>query len=117
MAASIGCQPRIGWSGWATSCSWAASLSPLGRIQSDRGHQVVDSGPYAIIRHPGYVAGILLAGGYPLSLGSLWALIPAAAFQAPLAYRTLKEEEVLRSELPGYVAYAEHAGGTCGRLR
>src|SRR5262245_57885664 len=48
---------------------------PRVRIQTERGHVVSDTGPYAIVRHPIYVAGFLLVVGMPLALGSLWALI------------------------------------------
>ena len=62
--------------------TWAESVSkffePTVRIQTDRGHTVIDTGPYALVRHPGYVAACLLFMGMPLSLGSFWALIPAA---------------------------------------
>ena len=62
--------------------TWAESVNkffePTVRIQTDRGHKVIDTGPYAIVRHPGYVVvPSLLFVGMPLALGSLWALIPA----------------------------------------
>ncbi len=61
--------------------TWAESVNrffePTVRIQTDRGHRVIDTGPYALVRHPGYVAACLLCLGMPLSLGSFWALIPA----------------------------------------
>ena len=49
----------------------------LTRTLPDRGHKVIDTGPYAIVRHPGYAFGFPLFLGMPLALGSLWALIPA----------------------------------------
>ena len=52
-------------------------FEPPVRIQTDRGHKVIDTGPYAIVRHPGYAFGFLFFLGMPLALGSLWALIPA----------------------------------------
>ncbi len=59
---------------------WAQAVNrhfePSVRIQSDRDHTVIDIGPYAIIRHPGYIAGTLMGIGMALSLGSLWALVP-----------------------------------------
>ena len=60
--------------------TWASGqqfFEPTVRIQADRGHTVVDTGPYAIVRHPGYVAAGLLVLGMPLALGSYWAMIPA----------------------------------------
>lgn len=75
------------------------------RIQSDRGHVVVDSGPYAHVRHPGYIATVLLGFGGALALGSWWALLPAAVLVVVLAYRTLREDETLAAELAGYAHY------------
>jgi protein-S-isoprenylcysteine O-methyltransferase Ste14 len=76
------------------------------RLQTERGHRVVDRGPYAIIRHPGYVGGILIAVGSALCLGSLWALIPAGLASALLILRTKWEDQTLQEELEGYREYA-----------
>jgi protein-S-isoprenylcysteine O-methyltransferase Ste14 len=77
------------------------------RIQTDRGQKVIDTGPYAIVRHPGYVGGILFSVGIALCLGSLWALIPAGLASALLILRTQWEDQTLQAELPGYKAYTE----------
>jgi len=91
--------------------TWAQAVNrhfePSVRIQTDRAHQVIDTGPYAIVRHPGYAGAIPFVVGIALGLGSLWALVPAAVMTGVLAYRTLREEQVLRAELPGYVDYTE----------
>jgi protein-S-isoprenylcysteine O-methyltransferase Ste14 len=76
------------------------------RIQTDRGHKVIDTGPYAIVRHPGYVGGILHAIGMALSLGSLWALIPAGIASVVLIVRTQWEDQTLQEELNGYKDFA-----------
>lgn len=76
------------------------------RIQTERGHSVIDTGPYAIARHPGYVGGILHAIGMALSLGSLWALVPASVASMVLFIRTQWEDQTLREELNGYTEYA-----------
>lgn len=76
------------------------------RIQTERGHQVVDRGPYAFVRHPFYVATFPLLGGMPLALGSYWALIPAAVTGIALVVRTALEDRTLQNELPGYQQYA-----------
>ncbi|WP_201750274.1 methyltransferase family protein [Tautonia marina] len=75
------------------------------RIQRDRGHVVIDSGPYALVRHPGYVGGCLFTAGMALALGSLWALIPAGVASLLLVLRTQWEDQALQAELPGYDAY------------
>src|SRR5579864_6453091 len=75
--------------------TWAESVNkffePTVRIQTDRGHTVIDTGPYAIVRHPGNVSGFLFFMGMPLSLGSLWALIPAILSCLLLVLRTILE--------------------------
>src|SRR5262249_12718360 len=58
------------------------------RIQTDRGHKVIDTGPYAIVRHPIYIAGLLLFVGTALALGSFWALVPLAVAAVALVVRT-----------------------------
>jgi len=91
--------------------TWAESVNkffePTVRIQTDRGHRVIDTGPYAIVRHPGYVSGFLVFIGMPLSLGSLWALIPAILLCPLLVLRTIWEDQTLREELAGYEGYTQ----------
>jgi protein-S-isoprenylcysteine O-methyltransferase Ste14 len=82
-------------------------FEPGVRIQSDRGQTVIDTGPYAIVRHPGYTSGSLLALSIPLCLGSWWALIPALVVVVGLIPRTIFEERTLRAELPGYTEYSQ----------
>ena len=82
-------------------------FEPSVRIQTDRGHHVIDTGPYAIIRHPGYAFGFAFFLGIPLALGSLWGLIPAIIMSALLVVRTVLEDRTLQNELPGYKQYAE----------
>ena len=80
---------------------------PSVRIQTDRGHHVIDTGPYAIIRHPGYAFSFAFLLGIPLTLGSLWGLIPTMIMSALLVVRTVLEDRTLQNELPGYKQYAE----------
>lgn len=91
--------------------TWAQAVNrhfePTVRIQSERSHSVIDTGPYATVRHPGYIGGTLVVVGMALALGSLWALVPAAVVTATLAVRTLFEERTLRAELPGYADYTQ----------
>jgi protein-S-isoprenylcysteine O-methyltransferase Ste14 len=76
------------------------------RIQTDRGHVVCDSGPYRIVRHPGYAGNIPPLLGIVLALGSLWTLIPAAVALIIAVIRTALEDRTLKEELPGYRDYA-----------
>ena len=83
-------------------------FSSVVRIQSDRGQHVIDTGPYAVIRHPGYLAGtvIILASG--IALGSWLAALMIIVWSLPfLMYRAITEDRVLQAELPGYRDYAE----------
>ena len=82
-------------------------FAPVVRIQDDRGHVVVDSGPYAIVRHPGYAGMILFYLGLPLMFGSWWVGLIMALTIAITLVRTAHEDEYLRANLEGYAAYAE----------
>jgi protein-S-isoprenylcysteine O-methyltransferase Ste14 len=75
------------------------------RIQTERNHQVVDSGPYRYIRHPGYIAAAFMAFSLALLLGSWYAMIPAAGVIVSLVIRTALEDRTLRNELEGYEQY------------
>jgi protein-S-isoprenylcysteine O-methyltransferase Ste14 len=81
-------------------------FSSVVRIQTDRGHEVCDSGPYRIVRHPGYAGNILPLLGIMLALSSLWTLIPAAVALVIAVIRTTLEDRTLQEELPGYQEYA-----------
>ena len=81
-------------------------FSGVVRIQTDRGHVVCDSGPYRIVRHPGYAGNILPLLGIVLALSSVWTLIPAAAALIIKVIRTALEDQTLQEELPGYRDYA-----------
>jgi protein-S-isoprenylcysteine O-methyltransferase Ste14 len=76
-------------------------------IETDRGHVVCDSGPYALVRHPGYAGNILGLCGIVLALGSTWSLIPAAIASIIAVIRTALEDQALNIELPGYSEYAQ----------
>lgn len=90
--------------------SWAMTankfFSGLVRIQTDRGHTVQTGGPYRLVRHPGYVGGILHHLATPLMLGSWWALIPGGIGALLFVIRTALEDKTLQEELSGYVEYA-----------
>jgi protein-S-isoprenylcysteine O-methyltransferase Ste14 len=72
------------------------------QIQTERGHRVIDTGPYAYVRHPGYVGFSAWIIATPLSLASTWALVPTVLAIAGIVIRTALEDRTLRKELPGY---------------
>ncbi len=77
------------------------------RLQTDRGHTVIRSGPYRYVRHPGYVAAIAgYIAGVPFILGSWWAFLPALAAAIVLVVPTALEDRMLHAELSGYPDYA-----------
>jgi len=82
-------------------------FSSVVRIQTDREHVVCDSGPYRIVRHPGYAGNILPLLGIVLALSSLWTIIPAAVALVIAVIRTALEDQTLQEELPGYQEYAQ----------
>ena len=89
---------------------WVYSVNkfaePGVRIQTEREHKVVDTGPYAIVRHPLYAVSFFVVAGIALALGSFWALIPVAVGSLVLVVRTVLEDRMLQNELPGYKEYA-----------
>jgi protein-S-isoprenylcysteine O-methyltransferase Ste14 len=123
----IGLDKRFGWTnpfgvavsiialivialGYAAG-SWALIenrfFSGVVRIQTDRGHHVISTGPYRIVRHPGYAASLWTFLATPILLDSLWALLPTFLLIAALILRTSLEDRTLQAELPGYTEYAK----------
>jgi len=92
------------FSSWATVAN--KFFSSVVRIQRDREHTVVASGPYNLVRHPAYAGTVVTSLATPLLLGSLWALIPAALAACQLVVRTALEDKTLQEELEGYHDYA-----------
>jgi protein-S-isoprenylcysteine O-methyltransferase Ste14 len=82
-------------------------FSRIVRIQKDRGHSVISTGPYRYVRHPGYVGMILFAIATPFALGSMWALIPGGLATCVILLRTALEDRTLLEELEGYEEYAQ----------
>lgn len=89
---------------------WSMGVNPFFektvRIQRERGHYVIDSGPYRFVRHPGYLGFFGWILSTPLLLGSWWALVPGLLSLAGLVVRTALEDRALHAELDGYAAYA-----------
>jgi protein-S-isoprenylcysteine O-methyltransferase Ste14 len=96
--------------GYAFS-SWAPIenrfFSGTVRIQAERGHHVVTTGPYRLVRHPGYAGGLMGFISIPLLLDSLWAFIPAILLVIVMVIRTALEDRTLQEELPGYKEYTQ----------
>ena len=81
-------------------------FSAVVRIQKDRGHVVVTSGPYRFVRHPGYTGMSAFTLATPLILNSPWAFVPALITAAVYGLRTVLEDRTLHHELEGYADYA-----------
>jgi protein-S-isoprenylcysteine O-methyltransferase Ste14 len=79
--------------------------APLVKVQRERGHHVIDSGPYAFVRHPMYTGAIVFFIGIPLLLGSPWGLIAVPLLALMFAIRIIIEERTLRDGLEGYIDY------------
>ena len=120
-----GLDQRYGWSGavaiWLQTAAflqflasgflgaWAMAanrfFSATVRLQSERGHSVARGGPYGVIRHPGYTAGIIINMATPLLLESWITLIPAIIVISGYIIRTVLEDSFLQKNLPGYRDY------------
>jgi protein-S-isoprenylcysteine O-methyltransferase Ste14 len=81
-------------------------FSSIPRIQSERGHTVISTGPYQFVRHPGYTAGLLAAVTSGIALGSWISTFIAPIALALLVWRTMVEDRMLQRDLPGYDRYA-----------
>lgn len=93
-----------------TFASWAIIenrfFSSMVRIQMDREHVVCDTGPYKIVRHPGYAGNLLALPGIALALSSAWTIVPGIIAVVITVIRTRLEDRALQEELPGYKEYA-----------
>jgi protein-S-isoprenylcysteine O-methyltransferase Ste14 len=92
--------------------TWAMAVnkffSAVVRIQKDRGHTTVTSGPYRFVRHPSYIGGLLAYLAIPVFLDTLWALVPVSLTVILTIVRTALEDHTLLAELDGYRDYAQH---------
>lgn len=77
------------------------------RIQNERGHHVVSTGPYRFVRHPGYAGGLLGFLLIPILLESWWAFIPAVLLMLVMILRTALEDKTLQDELSGYKEFSQ----------
>lgn len=88
-------------------------FSGMVRLQTDRDQQVVSSGPYRWLRHPGYAGMMLVYLVTPLFLDSAWAFLPTLFTIILYVIRTALEDRFLQAELAGYRDYAQRV---CYRL-
>ena len=102
----------LGFTLFAGGCvllTWSMLVNPFFektvRIQTEHGHEVIDSGPYALVRHPGYLGLVGWMLGTPLMLASAWSFVPATLAIAGIVLRTALEDRTLRNELAGYAEY------------
>jgi protein-S-isoprenylcysteine O-methyltransferase Ste14 len=90
--------------------TWSMVVNPFFektvRIQTDRGHRVIDTGPYAYMHHPGYMGFVGWILSTPLLLASAWAFVPALLSVVGVVIRTALEDRMLHAQLPGYPEYA-----------
>ena len=111
--------------GWSTVPLWAVALGDVlvavglyfifvvyrentftgATVEVETGQKVVDTGPYAVVRHPMYASGALYVFGTPLALGSYWAFLALAGMLPFLFWRLLDDERILTRDLPGYAEY------------
>jgi protein-S-isoprenylcysteine O-methyltransferase Ste14 len=82
-------------------------LSQVVNIDKARGHKVVTTGPYALVRHPMYTIVIVLLFAVPVALGSRYALILSVFLTLLLLIRTYFEDRTLHEELEGYPEYTK----------
>ncbi len=121
-----GLDHRLGWSppyhiAWQWVAWWLAAegvvliflamrantfFAPTVRLQQERGQTVISSGPYAFVRHPGYIGAMVGNVSASFVLGSFWSLIPSAFIVVLLILRTALEDRMLHRELDGYADYA-----------
>ncbi len=122
-----GLDHRLGWTpswpGWVTGLGFALFVAGYGivvwamranrffsqavRIQSERDHVTVTTGPYALVRHPGYLGMVLNAFGGVLILGTLWGWVYLVAYGALVVIRTAGEDRLLQASLSGYPEYQQ----------
>lgn len=90
--------------------AWTLLTNPFAssavRIQTEREHKVISTGPYALVRHPMYLAVLFVCSGGGLALGSWWSALALSPVIGIFVRRTLLEDRMLHEELAGYREYA-----------
>jgi len=91
--------------------SWAVSANPFfsseSRLQADRNQEVTRGGPYRFVRHPAYLAAVLMWPVTGLLMESWYAAIPGLLASLMMVLRTVYEDRMLHAKLPGYAEYAQ----------
>ena len=80
-------------------------LSRTIEVQEDQ--KVIDTGLYGVVRHPMYLATVILFLAMPLILGSVISFLITLFYIPIIAKRIRNEELVLEEGLPGYRKYKE----------
>ena len=104
MIGLIGFASGFGLAVWAMIVN--RFFSAVIRLQADRGHHLITTGPYRFVRHPGYAGVLLGVLASPLALGSWLSGIPMLIVAALILRRRLMEDRFLHEQLKGYPAYA-----------
>ena len=104
IAGLVGYAAALAWLTWSVAVN--RFFSPVVRIQQERGHHLITRGPYRYVRHPGYLAMIVLWPASALALGSWWALVPALVNVGMVLHRAAVEDRYLHEHLTGYAGYA-----------
>jgi protein-S-isoprenylcysteine O-methyltransferase Ste14 len=105
LAASIAGDVLVALGFLVVFLTFRANTFTSGTIELAEGQHLVDSGPYAIVRHPMYAGALIMFVGIPPALGSWWGLLPAAGIVPVLAWRLTREETFLAANLAGYGDY------------
>ena len=95
----------VGYAMYAEVMRENAYLSRTVEVQE--GQKVISTGLYGVVRHPMYLATLLMFLPMPLVLGSLWGIIPFAIYPVAIIVRILNEEKVLSKGLEGYAEYTK----------
>jgi protein-S-isoprenylcysteine O-methyltransferase Ste14 len=92
---------------WALAMRENKFFSSVIRIQRERGHRVIDTGPYRVVRHPGDAAALTIQMWSGLALGSWWSVAPAAVMSLLFIRRIVIEDRTLQDEFDGYKDYTQ----------
>ena len=99
--------PRVTWTLHSVSSpGHQLLLTTVVRIQTERGHKVISTGPYAVVRHPLYAAALLVFFSSALLLGSWYGLAASLVLAGAVVFRTVLKDRELRRGLQGYTDYA-----------